>query len=439
MNIKGRFLLVVLFLICVYNYPQKVIKNLENIYLQNLGKVEKIELTDSTTVFHIIITGLEEKYSFKLPENLFIWTELDSLQYKLQKVEGITYDEVSVNKGEEIKYQLFFESISNISKFVQIAYYENKNTIKGIKREIIKISRLISLEESDDISESELVFSNLSFNKALQKAKEEDKKILLFFYDNQYSSNKALKKYIFTNKDVKARLQEKYVVLKMNINRKEATYLHKAYLGGMLPKFTVLSSDGQLMNNYSGEIKVKDFLRFIELEKLQEEKIFQKSSDKKLYFRLGTRVMLMNSYISGYSSKMRTSVSSDIYLSTTFNGWYLFRTGLGFSSKGNCDISLNYLKMPFEFGVALRKGYLFDLPLTVRIIGGPYYALRLNKNHLGVARSDYGFRFALAPNIGVYSELSLSLYYDYGMKDLFKNIEGFQRNHSFGIGVNLTL
>ena len=148
----------------------------------------------------------------------------------------------------------------------------------------------------------------------------------------------------------------------------------------------------------------------------------------------------MNSSISNQESDTRTSVSSDIYLATTFNGWYFFRTGIGFSSKGSCETPINYLKMPFEFGIALHKGYFYDVPLTIRVIGGPYYAFRVNKSNLDIAKNDYGFRIALAPNIGeTNSELSLSLYYDYGMKDIFRNIGGFQRNHSFGIGINLTL
>ncbi|GIM50017.1 thioredoxin family protein [Capnocytophaga stomatis] len=439
MNIKGKFLLVTLYLVSAYVYPQKVIEKFWDNHSLILGTIEKIILTDSTTVFHFIKTAREEEDTFKLPENLFIWTELDSLQYGLQKVEGITYDEIPMEKGKQIKYQLFFEPLPETSKSVQLAYYEDKNTIKGFKRIIREISGINSLQKSDDISESESIFSKLSFEKALKKAKEEDKKILLFFYDTYFSDYKVFEDCIFINKDVKAKLQEKYIVLKMNTNRKEANLLDKVYPGRGMRKLIILSSDGTLINNYSGDIKVKDFLRFIELEKLQEEKIFKTSHSKMLWFRLGARVMLMNSYISDYSSRMRTSVSSDIYLSTTFNGWYFFRTGLGFSSKGSCDTPINYLKMPLEFGVALHKGYLFDSPFTLRVVGGPYYALRVNKSNLGIAKSDYGFRFALAPNIGNLSELSLSLYYDYGVKDLFKNIKGFQRNHSFGIGISLTM
>lgn len=109
-----------------------------------------------------------------------------------------------------------------------------------------------------------------------------------------------------------------------------------------------------------------------------------------------------------------------------------------FSTKGNANVKLNYLEVPFDL--------LYKIPIAnggILVGGGFYWATLLSakagttdiKNE--TSSSDAGLRLSVWGDLS--SGLTMNVFYNYGLADINSSGREVIKNHSFGIGVGYFL
>ncbi|RED44158.1 thioredoxin family protein [Seonamhaeicola aphaedonensis] len=437
--IKKVIVTVIVISIYSVSFSQILIKNPKNGSSNYLGDLVKIELKDSLSIFHFD-KKTNDSIAYKLNNNFFIQTEIDTSKFFLLRVKNIKH---KPNKENGYTYVIDFPAINRQAKIINIMYEEDS---KGSwKAQSKNYATLLSDVEIKQINKSELeqkTFSKNSFKRTLLDAKEQNKNILLYFTAGWCYPCKWMDKYIFSHEEVHDNIISDFITLKVDVDSQKGEKLRQIYSGEGIPNFFILNSDGGILKKRVGSMKKSEFLDFLLVDNFTQPRK-PKIKTKKTITKdigIGLRLGLTNNNINNLSNtKSRTGITIDALYSIDYNRRYLIRTGLGFSSKGTDGLAVNYLKIPLEFGYSIYKGSLFDLPGAIRLIGAPYYAIRLNKDGLGISNNDYGVRFGISPQIGDFTELEFEIYYEYGMNDLFESISGKQNNRSFGLSLSLTL
>lgn len=434
MNFKTLLACALLLFFCINARSQVTIPISGKNANSSLGKLVKIERGDSISTFYFTRKA-DEDHAFELPENIFVETEIDQTRYySLSKNRAI-------DKAYGLDYTLNFPTIDQSAKTIKIGY----ETVVQIDGKTIRNFRYlasgIDLQPSKAFENSQNIFSKIGFDDALDVSKQQNKKILLYFTAGWCGPCKWMEKYIFSDQKVIDTVNQNYIAIKFDVDSFEGEKLRRMYNGQGVPDFFILNSKGAILKRHQGVAKRSEFLDFMIVDENEDAKSPEKSpakisKDYNLGLRLGTLTNTINNYPDAHS---KIGFSAELLVGIDYNRRYTLRSGLGFVSKGIQGDAVNYLKLPVEFGYSIYKGSLFNLPGAVRFISAPYYALRLNNKDLGIAKTDYGIRFGLAPHIGDFNEMEFELYYELGLKDKFNNIQGFQNNSSFGINISLFL
>lgn len=444
MNCKKLYLISILTFIWINGFSQKIIENPKKASIDLLGKITKIEISDSLTVFHFY-KKTKDSISFRLSKGIYIETDLNKTKYFLLRTEGIDLDKkIFLDAKSDINYKLYFQPINKKTKTFRIW---QENEIKSIGDEKSKTERVLSsyieLNPKEKLQKNENIFENISLEKALEKAKKEDKNLFLFFTAGWCGPCKWMKKYVFSDSEVGSFIKSNFIALEIDVDSEKGEKLSKIYRSeNSVPQSIIINNNGSILKTVIGSVKKENFLDFLKVDSDAKPNpvTSKKIISNRKYKTVGLRIGAINNKIDNYfDAQSRIGFTADLFYSIDYNGRYLIRPGIGFSSEGIKGLSVNYLKIPVEFGYSIYKGSLFNLPGSVKIIGAPYYAFRLNKNELGISKNDYGMRLGIAPHIGQGDKLEFQLYYDLGMKDLFKNINGSQKNKSFGIGISLSI
>ena len=436
---KKTLLLTVFTLIYFISFAQVVIENPKNGSSDYFGNLVKIELKDSLSIFHFD-KKTNDSIAYKLNTKFFIQTEIDTSKLFLLRVKNIK--QKSSNE-DGYTYTIAFPSINLEARTINIMFEEElKGSWKGQQKSYVTILSDVEIKE---INKSEIVgntFSKNSYKKTLSDAKEQNKNILLYFTAGWCGPCKWMDKYIFSHEEVHNKITSNFITLEVDLDSQKGEKLRQIYTGEGIPNFFILNSDGDILKEKVGSMKKSEFLEFLSVEKNTQPKKPNITTKKEINkdIGIGLRLGLVNNNINNFTStNSSTGITLDALYSIDFNRRYLLRSGIGFSSKGIDGLSTNYLRIPFEFGYSIYKGSLFNLPGAIRLIGAPYYAVRLNKNGKGLSNNDYGVRFGISPHIGDYNELEFEIYYEHGMNDLFESIKGKQNNRSFGLSLSLTL
>ena len=121
------------------------------------------------------------------------------------------------------KYKIVIFAIFIIAFFlVGIKLYFNFNPIqKEVTEEPIPIQKEVTEEPipiQKEVTEEPIpiVFNWLSYNEALLKAEKENKSILVFFYSDGCGWCDKMEREVYTNKEVKQLLADKFVSVKIN-------------------------------------------------------------------------------------------------------------------------------------------------------------------------------------------------------------------------------
>lgn len=107
---KISFIFTLIVLISVSNYAQNKEKPL-NIYIEGLGRLQKVEQNQEATIFHFEKMVAEVGKPFSLPNNLKVRNQMSNHFYSLIKVENAPNSEILSQKNAIYQYQLFFEPV----------------------------------------------------------------------------------------------------------------------------------------------------------------------------------------------------------------------------------------------------------------------------------------------------------------------------------------
>ncbi|MDB9720301.1 thioredoxin family protein [Winogradskyella sp.] len=291
------------------------------------------------------------------------------------------------------------------------------------------------------VEKKDRAITNISYEAAFIKAKAEEKNVLLYFTAPWCGPCKWMEKNVFPLVEVNKLITENYIGVKINSDTQKGSKLYKQYNDSGIPLFVIVTPDNKLLKQKLGRATKDEFTAFLKPDSRLIAKPLAEPAPEtiKIDLGIGLRLGAVNNSFSDLSLNNRTGFTTDLFYSAEINNLYILRAGIGFNSKGSQNFSINYLRFPLEFGIKILNGSLINTQGGIRAIVAPYYALRLNKTNNGLSSNDYGARFGLSHYIGSFNQLELEFYYEHGMQDIFKNINGKQTNRSFGVSILLSL
>ena len=99
--------------------------------------------------------------------------------------------------------------------------------------------------------------------KLLDKAKKEGKHFIVYATSQSCYFCKKMDKNVLTLEDVRKKINEEYIFIKIDVDFVKLPFGLKKYFKGMTPTFFVLTSAGELLNTYPGAWVKEDFLEIL--------------------------------------------------------------------------------------------------------------------------------------------------------------------------------
>ena len=286
-------------------------------------------------------------------------------------------------------------------------------------------------------------FLDIPINEAIKKAKQENKKVLLYFTADWCGPCKYMDKFVFKNDTVKTYLIEHYIAIKINESTWKGEKLAKKFMVNSYPTFIVLNKEGVKVKRFVGQTSVKGFVAQISdlplsIQEIEEQRTFINVNVKKsIKPEIGFRVGVLNSQISTLNIDNRIGTEFDVFVALE-SGRFLLRPALGFISVGNSNTKLNYISTSIDLGATVKRSTIFGLPGGYRIVLSPYYSFLQNANNQEFSNNDFGLKYGIAAFIGSDSKIELQIFGSSGFKDIQNNIDNKQTNQTLGISCGLT-
>ena len=283
-------------------------------------------------------------------------------------------------------------------------------------------------------------FLDISLDNAVQQAKVERKHIFLYFTAQWCGSCKLMEKTVFNQDTVNQYFKEKYIALKIDGDSWKGEKLKNEFGVDGYPSFFLLDSNGKIINSNIGALKVNEFLKFVSVNNSSSNNIpIFDHTVKKSEHSFGIRFGVVNSNLSNENFGNRIGFQTDIFLSIEKNR-FLFRPSIGYISKGNENLKLEYLTIPIDLGFTFYKRAILGLPGGFRAIISPYYSFLINNSgNNKVKKYDFGLTYGVSTYIGDDKKIELFLFINNGMNDVKINTVGSQNNQSFGLSASLSI
>lgn len=287
-------------------------------------------------------------------------------------------------------------------------------------------------------------FLDISLDDAVQQAKVERKYFFLYFTAQWCGPCKLMEKTVFNQDTVNQYFNENYIALKIDGDSWKGEKLKKKFPIDGYPTFFLLDSSGKVINSIIGFLKINEFLKFVSINNSNSGNDFNfakgaKKVNKKSEYSFGIRFGVISSTLLNEDSGNRIGFQTDIFLSIEKNR-FLLRPSIGYISKGNENLKLDYLTIPIDLGFTFYKGAIFGLPGGFRAIVTPYYSFLVN--HSGnnkVSNYDFGLAYGISTYIGDTNKIELFVFVNNGLNDLKINTMGSQNNQAFGLSASLSI
>lgn len=108
-----------------------------------------------------------------------------------------------------------------------------------------------------------------SYSAALEKAKIENKYILLYFTATWCGPCQYMNQYIFTNEEIDSYVNANYIVLKLDVDVSENKVLYRRYFdeeGVAIPRFVFINENEEVIKTQNGSATLSQFNKFIKIE-----------------------------------------------------------------------------------------------------------------------------------------------------------------------------
>lgn len=286
-------------------------------------------------------------------------------------------------------------------------------------------------------------FLDITIEKAIEKAKIENKNILLYFTADWCGPCKYMEKNVFNNDSVKTYIQENFIAIKINESTWRGEKITNKYKIYGFPTFIILDKQGVEINNHIGLLYSGQLLKFfsnelpIDSNQKKLNTIAKSISRKTFQSEFGVRFAGISSQITHEGSNNKIGTGLDVFVAFEKNR-ILIRPMVGYLKNGNANNKLNYLITSLDLGLTFKKGAIFGLPGGYRIIASPYYSFLLNSAKNVFYQRDLGLKYGVSAYVGETSKIELQLFSSNGFIDIDTKTNANQRNQLFGIGCALT-
>jgi thioredoxin-related protein len=284
----------------------------------------------------------------------------------------------------------------------------------------------------------------ISLNEALEKAKAENKHILIYFTAKWCGPCLKMQQEVFPNREVIKAVNDNYIAVKIDIDAWGGKKWRQDFAGNGVPDFFILNNSGQRLRHNLAALETKQFLEFLNLKESPSNlKVLDTTHAKirnekwKARFNLGFGAGISNltnstyNNIFGYEVKLGYSIEKKRVF---------FSPGISFTSIGSSASRLNYIKIPAQVSLNFYRGMIAGVPGGYRILAAPYYGRLLNNPALVTNKNDIGLDYGIGIYMGDVGSASLefAIKGSQGFTDTLPQ-SGKQANQFFRVSVTLSV
>jgi thioredoxin-related protein len=301
------------------------------------------------------------------------------------------------------------------------------------------------------------------YNQALQKAKSENKLLLLYFTAKWCSPCQYMNKYIFTDEEIHNSVNRDFIALKLDVdkgNNKEIYFKYNSEKGVSIPKFIFINHKEEVIKRHDGSMKLNQFKKFINIpewtkpidkavansvvqERVNKNRVKPTLFNKFMYnisnsrwkpgIRLGMNFNNFNTDNINDYNDTKVGLNVSLFLDYTAKH-FTFQPGVAFSSKGarskdsDESIRLNYVEVPLRLSINTFRFKIAGGRQPFRLNIEPYAAYAIN----GKYKDDYE-----KSDIKFGSDGNTFNRYDYGLKvGATQQLGSFEASVGYDFGLN---
>ena len=323
-----------------------------------------------------------------------------------------------------------------------------------------------------------------TYQEALQTAKDDNKFILLYFTAKWCGPCRYMSSYILTDLEIETLVSANYIALKLDVDLEENKVIYHKYFqekGVGVPKFLIINSKEEVINQLLGATKVNQFKTFLidtngksPKYVAQSDSIAKRIENKQTLKPTFWNKFNYNAMVSKWKPGVKIGINYNNFQpnSSGFDGYrigfdfgfyfehytnkILLRPEINYITKGAKNTStdeiirLRYVEIPVKVGIDIFKHRFVGCPQPVRLNLIPYGAYALSgiyKTKSGdnavqfgtdegkINRVDYGIKTGLSFQLGTFES---SIGYDWGLNDLSNGSQDKLFNRGFYFEWSLT-
>ena len=151
-----------------------------------------------------------------------------------------------------------------------------------------------------------IVFSNVSFEEALEKAQQEGKQIFVDVYTSWCGPCKMIAKNVFTQQKVGEYYNEHFICLKLDAEKEAQHDFFKSYKAAAYPSFFWLDAQGGLLDTHTGMLEADAFIQYG--KEAGESNLNARLEEGRKRWESGERSLeLVNDYVLGVLQRVHPS------------------------------------------------------------------------------------------------------------------------------------
>ncbi len=309
-----------------------------------------------------------------------------------------------------------------------------------------------------------------SLSEALKKAEAENKELLLFFTASWCGPCAYFKKIILPDEEVANHIDDKYILITVDIDEPSNQSLVQAYNVTGVPQFFVVDSLGYTQKHLEGSpTKPKEFITQLNESSVEPSKQLSESLissdflvgetetivsttndtsalngfDKILYrlyygkWKVGLTFGPKFSYMSGDYAKIKAGYNVELSAERHVNR-FIFHTGISFNSSGGGNsthsIKNHNIRLPLGVGFDITNhNFVGRQPIKLFVTPYAQYALSQYKG-MNLKPWDIGAKYSLKIEMGSFD---FGVYYETGFINQSNTADEAIFNRGFGVDMSI--
>ena len=202
--------------------------------------------------------------------NMIVWAMMDSSK-KIGDPDEADFFQIEIENFLK-SYLENPDRFNSICDDSALGHYENKSSMKGVLSEDDYMNLTTYFMEFKNNIKEEDVYKKPKYSKEeeqniLTKAKNENKKIIVYATSNSCYFCKKMDKEVFTDNEIKQLLEKNYIFIEIDMDKSSLPFdLQKEYKR-VTPSFFFVNSNKKLLTQYPGAWKKNDFIDILKENK----------------------------------------------------------------------------------------------------------------------------------------------------------------------------